>query len=139
MQHILNVSRSPQSLGGLLQTGSGLLPETCKKYKYRNKTSNGQCRRERSLHKRGCFGKMDPGNLSFLCLQGGGSLLGGSTLRLLRLASVGSVRGGALPLSRQRDIVVGHDREFLHLWIVDLGSKVVLIQIGKLLSDKSPC
>src|SRR4051812_31767500 len=100
VQHILNVSRRPQSFGCLLQTHSGLLPETCEKYKYRNKTNNGQCRRERSLHKMGCFGKGDPGTLSFLRLQGGSSLLGGSTLRLLLLASVDSVRGEALPLSR---------------------------------------
>src|SRR3954466_5653773 len=89
--------------------------------------TNGQCRRERSLHKRGCFSKGDPGNLSFLCLQGGGSLFGGSTLRLLLLASVGSIRGGVLPLSRQRSIVVGHDADFLHLWIIDLRSHAVLI------------
>src|SRR3954464_1452177 len=82
MQHILNISRSPQSLGGLLQTSSGLLAETCKKYKYRNKTSNGQCQRERSLNNMGCFGKRNPGNFSFLRLQGDDSLLGGSTLRL---------------------------------------------------------
>src|SRR3954471_8141832 len=99
MQHIFNISRSPQSFGGLLQTSTGHLPETCKKYKYRNKTSNGQCRRERGLHNRGCFGKRYPGNLYFLRLQGGGGLLGGSTLRLLLLASIGSIRGGALPLS----------------------------------------
>ena len=74
----------------------------------------------------GCFGKY-PGGSSLFRLQGGGSLFGGSTLRLLLLASVGSIRGGALPLSRQRSIVVGHDREFLHLWIVDLGSQVVLL------------
>src|SRR3954469_9574732 len=66
----------------------------------------------------GCFGK-NPGGSFLFRLQGGGSLLGGSALSLLLLASVGSVRGGALPLSRQRDIVVGHDRNFLHLWIVD--------------------
>ena len=74
----------------------------------------------------GRFGK-NPGGFSLFRLQGGGSLLGGSTLRLLLLASVGSVRGGALPLSRQRDIVVGHDRDFLHLWIIDLGSQVALL------------
>src|SRR3954469_4176340 len=73
---------------------------------------NRQCRRERSLHKWGCFGKRDPSNFSFLRLQGGGSLFGGSTLRFLLLASVSSVRGGALPLSRQQDIVVGHDCDF---------------------------
>ena len=44
-------------------------------------------------------------------LQGSGSLFGGSTLRLLLLASVGSVRSGALPLSRQRDIIFGHNRD----------------------------
>ena len=74
----------------------------------------------------GRFSKHPGGFLRFR-LQGGGSLFGGSTLCLLLLASVGSVRGGALPLSRQRDIVVGHDRDFLHLWIVDSGSQVVLI------------
>src|SRR3954466_12313801 len=49
--------------------------------------TNGQCRRERSLHKRGCFIKGDPSNLSFLPLQGGSSIFGGSTLCLLLLAS----------------------------------------------------
>src|SRR3954464_8266667 len=86
-----------------------------------------QCRRMISLHKWGCFGKGDPSNFSLFRLQGGGSLLGGSTLRLLLLASVGSVRGGALPLSRQWSIIVRHDRDFLHLWIVDLGSHAVLL------------
>src|SRR3954470_15676732 len=57
---------------------------------------NRQCRRMRSLHKWGCFGKGDPNNFSLFCLQGGGSLFGGSTLRLLLLASVSNVRGGAL-------------------------------------------
>src|SRR4051812_1785247 len=53
-----------------------------------------------------------------------------STLRLLLLlSSVDSVRGGALPLSRQRDLIVGHDGEFLHLWIIDFGSHAVLIYI----------
>src|SRR4051812_17035406 len=93
---------------------------------------NRQCRRKTRLHKWGCFGKGDPGNLSFLRLQGGGSLFGGSTLRLLLLASVGSVRGGALPLSRQWSIVVGHDGDFLHLWIIDLRSHAVLIYVAKL-------
>src|SRR4051812_17378927 len=88
---------------------------------------NRQCRRKRSLHKWGCFGKGDPGNSSLFRLQGGGSLFGGSTLRILLLASVGSVRGGALPLSRQRSLVVGHDRDFLNLWIIDLGSQVALL------------
>src|SRR3954468_18152489 len=91
------------------------------------KQINGQCRRERSLHKRGCFGKGDPSSLSSLRLQGGGSLLGGSTLRLLLLASVANVRGGALPLSQQRNIVVGHDCEFLHLWVIDLDSHTSLL------------
>src|SRR3954468_24374379 len=44
---------------------------------------NRQCRRMRSLHKWGCFGKGDPGNFSLFRLQGGGSLFGGSTLHLL--------------------------------------------------------
>src|SRR3954471_17632361 len=88
---------------------------------------NRQCQRERSLHKWGCFGKGDPGNFSLLRLQGDGSLLGGSTLRLLLLASVGSIRGGALPLSRQWRIVVAHEGDFLHLWIIDLRSHAVLI------------
>src|SRR3954463_14186086 len=95
--------------------------------------TNGQCRRKRSLHKRGCFSKRDPSNLSFLRLQGGGSLFGGSTLRFLLLASVGSVRGGALPLLCQRSIVIGHNGDFLHLWIIDLRSQAVLVYVAKLL------
>src|SRR3954464_4859334 len=86
-----------------------------------------KCRRERSLHDRGRFGKRNPGNLSFLRLQGGSGLLGGSILRLLLLASVGSVRGGALPLTRQWDIVVGHDGDFLHLGVIDLDSHAILL------------
>src|SRR3954471_20979237 len=74
----------------------------------------------------GLFGKQ-PGGFLLFRLQGGCTLFGGSTLRLLLLASIGSVRGGALPLSRQRDIIVGHDHDFLHLWIVDLGSQVALV------------
>src|SRR3954469_7892672 len=74
----------------------------------------------------GRFGK-HPGGFLLFRLQGGCTLFGGSTLRLLLLTSVDSVRGGALPLSRQRYIVVGHDRDFLHLWIVDLGSQVALV------------
>src|SRR4051812_33892883 len=69
----------------------------------------------------GRFGK-HPGGFLLFRLQGGCTLFGGSTLRLLLLTSVGSVRGGALPLSRQWGIIVGHDRDFLHLWIIDLGS-----------------
>src|SRR3954462_14515292 len=38
MQHIFYISRSPKSLGGLLEAGCGFLPETCKMHKYRNKT-----------------------------------------------------------------------------------------------------
>src|SRR3954463_2506382 len=86
------------------------------------------------LKQGGRFGK-HPGGFSLFRLQGGGSLLGGSTLRLLLLASVSSVRGGALPLSCQRDIVVGHDRDFLHLWIIDLASHAILIYITELLSE----
>src|SRR3954469_20796173 len=74
----------------------------------------------------GRFGK-HPGGFLLFRLQGGCTLFGGSTLRLLLLASVGSVRGGALPLSRQRDIIIGHDRDFLHLWIIDLGGQVALV------------
>src|SRR3954471_13276741 len=74
----------------------------------------------------GRFGK-HPGGFLLFRLQGDCTLFGGSTLRLLLLTSVGSVRGGALPLSRQRDIIVGHDRDFLHLWIIDLGSQVALV------------
>src|SRR3954468_13401444 len=74
----------------------------------------------------GRFGK-HPGGFLLFCLQGGSTLFGGSTLRLLFLASIGSVRGGALPLSRQRDIIVGHNRDFLHLGIVDLGGQVSLL------------
>src|SRR3954466_2691011 len=70
---------------------------------------NRQCRKMRSLHKWGCFGKGNPSNFSLFRLQGGGSFLGGSTLRLLLLAYVGSVIGGALPLPRQQNIIVGHD------------------------------
>src|SRR4051812_25508457 len=44
---------------------------------------NRQCRRKRSLHKCGFFGKGDPSNFYLFRLQGGGSLLGGSTLHLL--------------------------------------------------------
>src|SRR3954471_16362176 len=97
------------------------------KYKYRNKTRNGQCRKIRSLHNGGCLGERDPGNSSFLRLQGGSGLLGGSTLRLLLLSSVGSVRGGALLLSRQRNIVVRHDGDFLHLRVVDLDNHAILL------------
>src|SRR3954468_8902147 len=68
-----------------------------------------------------------PGGFLLFCLQGGSTLFGGSTLRLLLLTSVGSVRGGALTLSHQRGIVVGHDRDFLHLGIVDLGGQVALL------------
>src|SRR3954466_11544004 len=91
---------------------------------------NRQFRRKRSLHKWGCFGKGDPGNFSLFRLQGGGSLLGGSTLRLLLLASVGSVRGGALPLSCQWSSVGVHDGDFLHLWIIYLRSHAVLIYVA---------
>src|SRR3954462_3730331 len=66
------------------------------------------------------FGKQ-PGGFLLFRLRGGSTLFGGSTLRLLFLASVGSVRGGALPLSRQRGVIVGHDHDFLHLGIIDLG------------------
>src|SRR3954467_10339076 len=108
------------------------------RYKYRKKMSNGQFWRKRGLHNNGCFGKGDPGNLSFLRLQGGGSLLGGSTLHLLFLASAGSVRGGALPLSCQWSIIVGHDGDFLHLWIIYLGSHALLIYVAELLSENPP-
>src|SRR3954471_18930589 len=97
------------------------------KYKYRNKTRNGQCRKIRSLHNGGCLGERDADNSSFLRLQGGSGLLGGSTLRLLILASVGSVRGGALPLRRQWHIVVGHNGDFLHLGVIDLGIHAILL------------
>ena len=40
----------------------------------------------------GRFGKI-PGDFSLFHLQGGSTLFGGSTFRLLLLASVGSVRG----------------------------------------------
>src|SRR3954464_1742848 len=60
----------------------------------------------------GRFGKHLGGFLLFR-LQGGCTLFGGSTLHLLLLTSVGSVRGGALPISRQRGIIVGHDCDFL--------------------------
>ena len=75
----------------------------------------------------GRFGK-HPGGFLLFRLQGGSTLFRGSTLcLLLLLTSVGSVRGGALPLSHQRGIIVGHDRDFLHLGIVDLGSQVALL------------
>src|SRR3954463_1019905 len=71
----------------------------------------------------GRFGK-HPGGFLLFRLQGGNTIFGGSTLRLLFLASFGSVRVGALTLSRQRGIVIGHDRDFLHLWIVDLAARL---------------
>ena len=85
----------------------------------------------------GRFGK-HPGGFLLFRLQGGSTRFGGSTLRLL-LASVGSVRGGPLPLSRQQGIIVGHVRDFLHLGIVDLGGQVALLYIAKMLSEKSSC
>src|SRR4051812_16225180 len=82
----------------------------------------------KKLTLRGRFGK-HPGGFLLFRLQGGCTLFGGSTLHLLLLllTSIGSVRGGALPLSRQRGIIIGHDRDFLHLWIIDLGSQVALL------------
>ena len=74
----------------------------------------------------GRFGK-HPGGFLLFRLQGGNTLFGGSTLHLLLLTSVGSVRGGALPISCQRGIIVGHDHDFLHLGIVDLGIQVTLL------------
>src|SRR3954470_2663067 len=77
----------------------------------------------------GRFGK-HPGSFLLFRLQGGCTLFGGSTLCLLLLTSVGSVRGGDLPLSRQRDIIVGHDRELLYLFFIKFCKQCVPFYIS---------
>src|SRR3954464_5890357 len=52
----------------------------------------------KKLTQGGSFGK-HPGGFLLFRLQGGSALFGGSTLRILLLTSVGSVRGGDLLLS----------------------------------------